>query len=119
MFLKKNEYYLQQTPQSFQQLAQFPHWLVSIIERLEARRGNYLCFLLFKMNTSLSFHHCKESEMVQQCGHKVDKLNLDPIKRTGKVMETILRLNYKDAHLKEYYSVEIRSTFDLLSYKNF
>ena len=34
-------------------------------------------------------------------------------------METILQLNYKDAHLKEYYSVEIRSTFDLLSYKNF
>lgn len=34
-------------------------------------------------------------------------------------METILWLNYKDVHSKEYYSVEIHSTFDLLSYKNF
>lgn len=66
------------------------------------------------MNISLSFHHYKESEMVQHYRHKVDKLNLDPIKRTGKVMETILQLSYKDAHSKEYYSVEIRSTFDLL-----
>lgn len=82
--------YSNQTLQSFQQLEQFPQWLVSITERLEARRGSYLCFLLFKINTSFIFHHYKESEMAQQCRHKADKLSLDPVKRILKVTETIL-----------------------------
>lgn len=102
--LKINQHYLQQPSSTEVSTTRSTStWVSQHYRRLEACRGNYLCFLLFKINTLFIFHHYKElkwfnNESTMLINFWFRTRNLKMSLRHF----TVLQLNCKDAHSKEY-----------------